>query len=286
MTQRMPHFAGSWYPDSERECLQSFAEYEDASQARVGDGPLVGGIVPHAGWYYSGQIAYNVVREVAGAAAGDVDTVVLFGGHLGPANPITVMTRGDFWTPLGPIPTDEELADAVAGELGVEVEDPQWPERDNTVELQAPIIKQLIPGARMVVIKAPPNPETLQLAQAVVRQTARLQRRLVVFGSTDLTHYGPNYGWAPHGRGAEAQRWVREENDRQFVELTRGLDPEAMMHQALVNRNACCPGAAAAAVECGRQLGANAAELLIQALSTDISPTGGDSFVGYAGIVF
>jgi len=282
----MPHFAGSWYPDTERECLQTFEEYEGASKARAGDGPLVGGIVPHAGWFYSGQIAYNVIRELARAARA-VDTVVLFGGHLGPRHPITLMPRGDFWTPLGDIPTDEELSDAIAGcGLSVETEAPEAPQRDNTVELQAPMIRHLFPDARMVVIKAPPNPESLELAQAVVKEAGAMGREVVFIGSTDLTHYGPNYGWAPKGRGAKAQQWVREENDRRFVELTCAMDPEAMMQQALVSQNACCPGAAAAAVECGRQRGAAGGELLVQALSTDISPAGGDSFVGYAGIVF
>ena len=286
MTQRMPHFAGSWYPDTQRECLQDFNAYEGASVERKGAGPLVGGIVPHAGWFYSGQIAFNVIREVARAAGDALETVVLFGGHLGPRHPITIMTRGDFWTPLGAIPTDQELAEAIAAEAEVGVERPESPQRDNTVELQAPMIRHLMPGARLVVIKAPPNRLTLQLARDVIRHAGRLRRKVVVLGSTDLTHYGPNYGWAPHGHGREAQQWVREQNDQRFIDVTIQLDPEAMMESARTGRNACCPGAAAAAVECGRQLGSTRGELLIQALSTDISSAGGDSFVGYAGIVF
>ena len=234
MTQRMPHFAGSWYPDTEERCREAFEAYEDGCQERAGQGPLVGGIVPHAGWVYSGHIAYNVVRELA-RAAGEVDTVVLFGGHLGPRHPAVVMTRGDFWTPLGDIPTDEELADAVAA-CGADVvqETPDAPHRDNTVELQAPLIKHLLPDAKVVVIKAPANPDALQLAQAVVMGADTLGRRAVYLGSTDLTHYGPNYGWSPKGLGAGARKWVREENDRQFVEATCSMEPDEMMQQALL----------------------------------------------------
>lgn len=283
MEQRMPHLAGSWYPGTKDQCQQRFKEYEAASTSRKGDGPLVGGIVPHAGWDYSGQIAYDVIREVSRGVAG-VDTVVLFGGHR--PLPLTVMTRGDFWTPVGSIPTDEELADAITKEVEVTVEDPASAREDNTVELQAPFIKHLMPDARMVVIKAPPTPESMELARAVVAHAGRLERRVVILGSTDLSHYGGRFGWAPHGRGEQAQRWVREENDRQFIEVACALDPEAMMRQGQTQRNACCSGAAAAAVECGRQLGASQGELLTQALSSDIPGGGGDSFVGYAGIVF
>ena len=285
MTQRLPHFAGSWYPDAMDECLRTFERYEAACEERESHGPLVGGVVPHAGWMYSGHIAYNVVRELA-RAAGEVDTVVVFGGHLGPRHPAVIMTRGDFWTPLGDINTDEQLAAGVCDcDVEINIETPEAPQRDNTIELQAPLIKHLLPDACMVTIKAPPNPDTLRLAQAVVKTAGSLGRRVVYLGSTDLSHYGPNYGWSPKGVGAGARRWVREENDRQFIEATCGMDPEAMMQQALVQQNACCPGAASAAVECGRQLGATGGELLIQALSSDIPPPG-DSFVGYAGILF
>jgi AmmeMemoRadiSam system protein B len=56
------------------------------------------------------------------------------------------------------------------------------------------------------------------------------------------------------------------------------------MAEALENQNACCPGAAATAIEAGRRLGAKEAESLSYATSHDRSP--GESFVGYVGIVF
>lgn len=283
MTVRKPHFAGSWYPDSDEQCLTDFATYDAACVDHGLQGALSGGIVPHAGWVFSGAIAYNVVREVARGRPG-AQTVVLFGGHLGPGSPAEVMTRGEFWTPLGAIPTDEELADALAARFELAQEDPARPGRDNTVELQAPMIRHLLPDARLVVVKAPPAAATLELARGVVQLAQDLGRELVVLGSTDLTHYGPNYGWAPHGRGDRAEQWVRDENDRRWTDLACQLDTGAVMQEALAHHNACCPGAAAAALECGRAMGATRAELLVHALSCDIAP--GESFVGYAGIVF
>jgi hypothetical protein len=283
MTVRQADFAGSWYPRGDQECLRIFGEFEEACHGSRGADPLRGGIVPHAGWVFSGRIAYSVVRELARRAPA-ADTVVLFGGHLGPRSPATVMVEGEFWTPLGQIPTDAELAQAVAEKLHLVRETPEDHTPDNTVELQAPIIRHLFPQARLVVIAAPPRADTMLLADTTVDLALALGRRMVAVGSTDLTHYGPNYGWSPRGRGPEAETWVREVNDRRFIELACQLDPTAAIEEALEHHNACCPGAAAAAIRCGHQLGAKSAELLAYATSADVRPD--DSFVGYAGIVF
>lgn len=285
MSVRHADFAGSWYPDSERRCHQMFEQFEaQAVPAPEGVGTLHGGVVPHAGWVFSGGIAYNVVRELARSNGGAIQTVLLFGGHLHPSSPITVMASGDFWTPLGAIPTDEELAAALIALPGVEAVSPERHTPDNTVELQAPLIRHLLPDASMVVVGAPPRAETLSLARAAAEQARRLGRRIVAVGSTDLSHYGPNYGWSPAGRGRAAQAWVREENDPRFIEQICRLDAQGAIDEGLTSSNACCPGAAAAAVELGRALGATAGHLLSYATSADVRPD--DSFVGYAGIVF
>jgi AmmeMemoRadiSam system protein B len=62
------------------------------------------------------------------------------------------------------------------------------------------------------------------------------------------------------------------------------MDPDKVISEALANHNACCSGAAATAIAAAKRLGAGKAETIAYATSYDKSP--GDSFVGYAGIVF
>lgn len=286
MSVRQPDFAGSWYPGTERECQRSFSEFEAASGEPCGLTPLHGGIVPHAGWVFSGRLAYHVIRELALAGSGEVDTVLLFGGHLRPSSPPTLVTEGELWTPLGNLAVDEELAGILLGDerLGIRREDPDRHAPDNTTELQLPILRHLLPSARILLVTAPPRESTLELADAAVAAGRALGRRLIAIGSTDLSHYGPNYGWEPKGRGPQAIRWVREENDRRFIERALELDARGAIEEGLRSSNACCPGAAAAALRCGELLGAQGGTLLDYAQSADLQP--GDSFVGYAGIVF
>ncbi len=283
MTLREPDFAGSWYPGTERECRQQLDAFEAQAVDAAGDGPLRGCLVPHAGWDFSGRLAYNALREVSRRGAG-ADTVALFGYHMGPASQPTVLVEGAYWTPLGPLEVDEELARLVAQRFSMRQETPQRHQRDNTTELQAPLLRHLLPGARLLVLGVPAAPLALEIAEEVVQLAAARGRALVAVGSTDLTHYGPNYGFSPRGRGPEAARWARQENDQRLLDLACGLRDEELIEEALAHHNACCPGAAAAALRCGKLQGASEGQLLAYASSLDLHRA--ESFVGYAAVVF
>ena len=122
------------------------------------------------------------------------------------------------------------------------------------------------------------------MGKTVVDLSKRLGLQVKVIGSTDLTHYGPNYGFMSHGRGASAVAWVQNENDRRVIDAMLTMDPEKVIKEATANQNACCSGAAATAIAAAKALGAKQAETIAYAPSHDKSP--GDSFVGYVGIVF
>ena len=63
MTVRRADFAGSWYPGSGSDCRQAIEELDQSAlPCPSSSGEKVGGIVPHAGWYYSGRIACSVIK--------------------------------------------------------------------------------------------------------------------------------------------------------------------------------------------------------------------------------
>jgi AmmeMemoRadiSam system protein B len=283
MNLRKPVFSGSWYPSDPQACEDQIQQFLDAGNTQtISIANPIGGIVPHAGWFFSGSIACNVIHRLAQASSPDV--VVVFGMHLHSDSPRTIMPEGAWETPFGPIAVDAPLAGELTRRYAFELETANRFKQDNTIELQMPFIRYFFKEARVVAMGVPPSAETLALADSVVETAGELDLSMVVIGSTDLTHYGPNYGFTSKGAGPKAVDWVRNENDRRVIDAMIRMDPEAVIREGLSNDNACCCGAAAAAIAVGKAMGAKKADILDYATSYDKSP--GDSFVGYVGMLF
>lgn len=133
-------------------------------------------------------------------------------------------------------------------------------------------------------MRAPPSSLAADLGAALAEAAAALGRRVAVAGSTDLTHYGRNYDFSPAGGGAGALEWVRDVNDRRILESMLALDVGAALKRAAQERSACSVGGAAAAMGFARATGARSGKLVGYMTSHDVHP--GESFVGYAGILY
>ena len=283
MSVRKAVYSGSWYPNTASGCEKDIRSFLKAGE---GDSlalrPRIGGIVPHAGWYFSGMIACNVIHSLINENTPDV--FVVFGMHLHPRSANYIMTEGSWETPFGALEIHSELARELTRQFDFTIETPERFTQDNTIELQLPFIKYFFDSAKLVPIGVPPIVDSLRIGETVARISERMGLSINVIGSTDLTHYGDNYGFSPKGSGQQAIEWVKTENDRNVIDAMVAMDPERVIEQALANQNACCAGAAATALSAAKYLGATRAETLAYATSYDKSP--GDSFVGYVGIVF
>ncbi len=108
-----------------------------------------------------------------------------------------------------------------------------------------------------------------------------------MLGSTDLTHYGSNYGFLPQGRGSPALRWVRDVNDAAFIKAVEAGDENEVLLRAQKDSSSCSVGAVLGAMGFAREEGAKNARLLEYATSADTELTGvPDFFVGYAAFAF
>ncbi|MCP3860368.1 MAG: AmmeMemoRadiSam system protein B [Phycisphaeraceae bacterium] len=287
MGVRAAALAGQWYPGDRAGC-RSFL---DAALARrlpsPIPGPLLGGVVPHAGWVSSGEIAALVFRALA--AEDPERTVIVLGAvHRYGLDRPAISPDAAWETPLGDLPVDGSLAEEVSRSCPdlVDVDADAHVPGENSIELQAALVRGLMPEARFLPILVPPTAAAVPFGDALGRMLAASGNPAVVVASTDLTHYGYG-GWHPAGAGPEAVRWVREENDRRFLDLVVTLSAERIVPEAEENRNACGAGATAAAVSAVRAMGARRGQVLAQTTSEDVRPSGSfDHFVGYGGVVF
>jgi len=283
MATKHASFAGSWYPGSHEACTEQIEQFlASCAKSATPEVARIGGIVPHAGWYFSGEIACAVFNAIKSERSPDV--VVIFGSHLGPTNHHWIMMEGAWQTPLGDLPVHVELAQEIARNFRFGILTPSANFPDNTIELQLPFVKYFFPEAAIVPMGVAPNDQAVQIGAKTAELIKQKELAAVIVGSTDLTHYGPNYAFTPQGMGEPAVRWVKEVNDKKVCDFMVKMDANGVLKDGYADRSACCAGGAAAAIGAGVALGATDAELLVYTTSYDVRPDA--SFVGYAGVVF
>lgn len=276
-------FAGSWYPGTSSGCEGEILEFlSDKTIRTVPKKAFRAGIVPHAGWYFSGALACHVVKHLKGKDK--TDAIILFGRHMRPKDKPVIMMEGGLETPFGIITLHEELSSALSKTMGLHEEPVRQASPENTIELQLPFIRYFFPDTPIAVLGVPPNSSAADIGMETANIAVNMGLSIKVIGSTDLTHYGPNYGFTSHGEGRQGLRWVKEENDPRMISLMLSVDAGHIVDESLAYGNACCGGAAAAAVAAAKALGAERGELLAYTTSYDKSP--GHSLVGYAGVVY
>ena len=274
MRVRKRYLPPGWYPGAEeqiRDAIECMARSFPSVTATA-----IAGVVPHAGWEFSGSLALEVLSRISRS----MDTMVIIGGHLGPADGILCAFEDEYETPLGSIPADLELLGQIRAALPVR-EDRH---ADNPVEVQLPFVRHLFPDVRVLGMRVSPSADAARLGAAITKAALKLGRRVAVVGSTDLTHYGHSYGFAPAGTGPQALRWVRDVNDRRLIESLLAMDFDDALQKALRERSACSVGGALAAVSFAQDNGVEQGRLVRYMTSFDVHPA--ESFVGYAGILY
>ena len=290
METRKPIVAGQFYPGQHDSCVNEINEFNDQIPPFESlPDTIVAAIVPHAGWAFSGKLAAMVFSAIK-QQHDKVHTFVIFGAaHSYFGQTPAVYPSGSWITPLGESFIDEELARQLTAR-NTAVSDVHAHSSEHSIEVQMPFIQHLFAGAKILPIVVPPSERAVLLGKAVAKIVSQSEKKIVCIGSTDLTHYGPRYGFTPVGTGSDALKWASEVNDKQFIDLAVKLDAERLMTNAAENCNACGPGAAAAAVTVAKELAKTSGMLLAHTTSNKImaerkSPTSSDC-VGYAAIIF
>jgi len=279
--------AGGFYPVNREQAERMLDEFLRApAPSPEGVEKLRGAVVPHAGWVFSGPTAAKVFKVLTRHA--DPSLVVCFGAvHVMGVGRPAVMAAGEWKTPLGNIPVDEKAAKSILEALGEEASISVRPhEEEHSLEVVMPFLKKCFPGAGAVFIMVPPDERAAEVGRKVA-ETLSGRDDVLLLGSSDMTHYGSRFGFAPAGRGEKAVRWVKEVNDKKLIDLMREMKADEVVPEAARSRSACGAGAIAATVAGCERLGAQRGYLIEHTTSYDVRPAeGADTFVGYAGVVF
>jgi AmmeMemoRadiSam system protein B len=264
---RRTSVAGTWYPDNPTRLVAHLDGCLD--RARIDDpvGQLRAIVVPHAGLMYSGPVAayaYNIARRHQRSA------LVLVGpSHFVPFHGVSIWPDGEWETPLGPIPVDRDLAEAIRSEWLHIVDLPAAHGREHSLEMQLPFVAHVLPGVPIVpLVMGQQTRETVfSLGAAIARAVAARAPDALLVASSDLSHY--------------EDAATAESLDRVVIQHVESLDADGLMQAIEAEpRHACGGGPMVAVIDAARRLGATQARLLQYADSGDVS---GDksSVVGY-----
>jgi MEMO1 family protein len=254
---------------------------------------LFGGILPHAGWAYSGRLAALTLKALLDPQNPPKTVVLLGADHTGSARLGELWAEGAWQTPLGDLDVDADLADNLLHHPradGLLRDNPQAHVAEHSLEVQAPLIAFRCPEARILPLAVPPTDRAVTVGELLGEVLAeRPAGEVTLVGSTDLTHHGGHFGH-PGGRGEQSEAFARQ-NDRRMLDRIEAMDAPGAIAEAREHRNACGAGAIAAAIAAASRLGATSARLLEYTNSYVIVHEQApyeldDTTVGYASVVF
>jgi AmmeMemoRadiSam system protein B len=273
---RRPTVAGSFYPASPDPLRQLLQECFVASPVGPRGGTettlnLLGGMVPHAGYVYSGGCAahfYTLVQK-------DTGCVIILGVNHRGAGARAALSDAQVWeTPLGDIEVERTIQERLLQRVDFLRADERAHLQEHSIEVQLPFLQTVLSRftfvpiclRRLTAIEC----ERLGHAVAEIYETQlALGRKTLLVASSDLSHY-----LSP----AETERL-----DAIALEQVLALDPVSLLERVEENDISMC-GVIPTAVLlfAAKALGASEARLLKHCHSGDAVPM--REVVGYASV--
>lgn len=191
---RYPAVAGKFYAGKERELreeirkcfLSPLGPGSIPELSRNGERKVIGAVVPHAGYFYSGPIAAHVYAAIA--RDGFPQTFVIIGPNHHAVGSAVAVSGEDFETPLGVCKIDRDLLRRL--ERGMSV-DPIAHQYEHSIEVQLPFIQFFSNEVKIL-----PICMALQDYETAMETAKQLQKAIegldvIIIASSDFSHYVP-----------------------------------------------------------------------------------------------
>lgn len=186
--------AGSWYSADKTELEDEISTYiKDAGEQKV-SGNILGLILPHAGYRYSGRIAAYGIKQIMNKSYKRV--IILGPTHRVPMrNSISVSDFSHYSTPLGRVPLDTEaIAKLRKYDFVKNIEFSHTSE--HSVQIMLPFLQYALKDFSIipVVVGQLDSDSTKKIADALLEIT---DDKTLVIASSDFTHYGARFNYTP-----------------------------------------------------------------------------------------
>jgi AmmeMemoRadiSam system protein B len=270
--------AGSFYPSNPEELGRLLDECFESSPLgprgnRSPSPSLIGGLVPHAGYIYSGPCAAHFYALLDNS----IRRVILLGVNHQARGHRAALSPADFWqTPLGTVSIDQESSDWLQREVSFLKEDETAHAREHSIEVQLPFLQRVLGDFSLIPISLAhiSIEECVELGAAVaalLQDNRQSGTRAVIMASSDLSHY-----LSPK---------ATDELDGIALDQVRAMNPHALIAAAeRKNITMCGLLPTAVLLFAGNCLDGKHARLLKHCHSGDVTPM--RKVVGYASVAF
>ncbi|MCO6452712.1 MAG: AmmeMemoRadiSam system protein B [Caldilineales bacterium] len=232
---RAPSIAGNGYPAEPDELKTLFDEYLASAPPANGTAKQGRGLIsPHIDYQRGGQVYARVWKEAA-AMAREAELVIVFGTDHQAGRNLLTLTRQNYATPYGILPTDLGLVDAVAAAIGEEqaYAGELYHRNEHSIELVVTWLHHMRGGEPAMLLPiltgsfqpfmgnghSPKANHALRAALDTIRaHTAN--RNVLVVASGDLAHIGPAFGGDPIDIIERAE--LRAHDDELIAHLANG----------------------------------------------------------------
>lgn len=269
---REPALAGTWYPANPEKLKGQLTEFLSKAGGEPLQGEVVGLLVPHAGYVYSGQVAAFGFRHLEGT---NFNRVILIGpSHYVGFKGIAVDIQSGYRTPLGTTPVDKDFVNELLGSSSQIRWLPDAFTREHSLEIQVPFLQSVLKDFSIVPVLMRDSDEVTcaALAGGLAKTIKKKAGKTLVLASTDLSHFHT---------GDQAKLL-----DHQFIEGLSAFDPKSLARSMSRGEcEACGGGPTLATMLAARDLGASQTIVLRYAHSGDVT---GDykRVVGYVSAAF
>ncbi len=267
---RYPAVAGAFYPSDKTVLAEMIDGFLGKAPLKETKGEILGFILPHAGYVYSGQTAAVGYKLASNLHPG---TVILIGPyHQALIYGASIWKSGYWRTPLGNAAVDAELAGVILKEdeqrFGFSQEVHL---KEHSLEVQLPFLQKTLGSFKIlpILINDPSLENTRALARAIVKHLN--DKKILIIASSDMSHYHSD----------ETARRM----DSLTLDLIAKKDSEGFLRELRDGNSELCGHAAVLTMlEISRLLGDTKVEILNYSTSGDVT---GDksSVVGYSASV-
>jgi AmmeMemoRadiSam system protein B len=264
---RQPAVAGHFYPGS---ADQLQVQVSGFIKSIVTEARVLGAVMPHAGYVYSGSVAGETVSHLA-----IPETVIILGpNHTGLGPAVSVFPEGKWLMPFGSVPIAGELAKTIVEKIELAEADESAHLREHSIEVQLPFLHYQRKGKWQFVPITLSNlatRECRQVGESLAGIIREAEGEILLVASSDMTHYESHQSATT--------------KDAEAIERILDLDPEGLIKTVFSRKISMC-GIIPTAVMlyATKALGATGARLIRYTTSGE---TSGDyeQVVGYAGIL-